>query len=69
MLTWVNRYFTLYGYNTLSQSLNLLRDLKMVSTHASAPTAPADATRTTRANTPRSLRVSPSRCKRSAPSS
>ena len=25
-----NMYFTLYGYNTLSQSLNLLRDLKLV---------------------------------------
>ena len=26
-----NMYFTLYGYNTLTQSLNLLRDLKLVS--------------------------------------
>ena len=25
-----NMYFTLYGFNTLSQSLNLLRDLKLV---------------------------------------
>jgi hypothetical protein len=25
-----NMYFTLYGYNTLTQTLNLLRDLKLV---------------------------------------
>jgi hypothetical protein len=28
-----NMYFTLYGYNSVTQSLNLLRDLKLVSRH------------------------------------